>query len=621
MERTYKKAQVAIFVIIALLIIGAILIYFFVFQGGEEEPPPPALSPVFEYYLGCIEQETKLAAEIAGLQGGRIVAGDYIPGSDYAPFSNHLNFLGSPIPYWYYISGNALVREQVPSKGEIESEMEDFIEEGLRNCDFEQFYQREFDINKEQPEVNVVIEDTKIKVSVDSDLRVSREVQTFLKRSHNVEIDSKLGKFYRIAREIYEKQKEEAFLENYTTDVLYLNAPVDGVEIECGPKLWKTSQVESELRASLEENLNSIKFEGNYYSLKNQDRKYFVVDLNVDEAVNVLYSRNWPTKIEIEGEGVDEELMIAEPIGMQQGLGILGFCYAPYHFVYDLAFPVLIQIYNNEELFQFPVAVVIDNNLPREAFQGQNLTGEDFDLCRFKNQNIEVRVFDINFNEIDANISYECFDQRCRLGESKNGRFFGEAPACVNGYLHIRADGFAEKRELFSTNSETFSQVFLAREHDVVVDLLVGGSRAGQSENAVISFVRDDGKATTLALPENNRVKLSEGFYDVKVYVYGGSKITIPGTTKTECVGTPKNGLLGFFGLSEEKCFDISFPETDIESILVGGGSSRIFILESELEKGAMRVNVERLLTPRSIEELQNNFELFSVKGVNIDFI
>jgi len=59
--------------------------------------------------------------------------------------------------------------------------------------------------------------------------------------------------------------------------------------------------------------------------------------------------------------------LIANPVGNQPGLGVLCFCYVPYHFVYNIGYPVLIQVYSGEEIFQFPVAVVVKGNKPREA--------------------------------------------------------------------------------------------------------------------------------------------------------------------------------------------------------------------------------------------------------------
>ena len=104
-----KKGQMAIFVIVAILVVTGIVAYF-AFRGGFEIGGiPEELQPVYSYYLECIEDETESALNLAGNQGGRIDTGEYIPGSEYAPFSNQLNFLGFPVPYWYYISGNGLI--------------------------------------------------------------------------------------------------------------------------------------------------------------------------------------------------------------------------------------------------------------------------------------------------------------------------------------------------------------------------------------------------------------------------------------------------------------------------------------------------------------------------------
>ena len=52
-----------------------------------------------------------------------------------------------------------MVKEQVPSKNEMENEMEEFIEEGLRNCDFELFYVQGFEVDVGSPEVSVNVFD------------------------------------------------------------------------------------------------------------------------------------------------------------------------------------------------------------------------------------------------------------------------------------------------------------------------------------------------------------------------------------------------------------------------------------------------------------------------------
>ena len=63
---------------------------------------------------------------------------------------------------------------------------------------------------------------------------------------------------------------------------------------------------------------------------------------------------------------------------------------------------------------------------------------------------------------VDGNISYQCFNQRCKLGESVNGKFVGKAPACLNGQLLVKGEGFADKVEAFSSNKKQS----LKREHN-----------------------------------------------------------------------------------------------------------------------------------------------------------
>jgi len=616
-----RKGQVAIFVIVAIVIVVAIVGFFLIRGSIQGTNIPGELQPVYSYYDGCIESEVAIALDIAGSQGGVIDTGDYIPGSEYAPFSNQLNFLGIPVPYWSYVSGNGLIKEELPGRSDIEKEIEEFIGRNLE-CDFSRFYEQGFEIDFEEPEVKVRISDTKVEVEVSSNLVVQKEELNARKGTHNVEVSSKFGKFYSLAREIYDEQKENAFLEEYGVDVLRLYAPVDGVEIQCSPKIWKTGEVVDELKSGLEANIASLKFKGSDYVLEDQKDEYFVVDKQVDENVNLIYSRSWPTKVEIEGEGVDDELMIAETVGNQEGLGVMGFCYAPYHFVYDLSYPVMIQIYNNEELFQFPVAVIIDNNLAREVEFTEEfdyLNEEGFDLCEVKDADVTINVYDVNLNEVDkARVSYECFTQRCNLGETVNGKFVGEAPRCVNGYLKVQAEGFAEKAQVFSTNEENTKDVILDREHEVDVVLKMGGVEV--EDNALVIFTNEDGGSVSAVLPEVTKVKLREGQHTISVYVYADSSITMPSSTKQQCTDVPRSGIAGLFGSTKEECFTITLPETKIESALIGGGKQESYILESELQTERVILEVDNLGVPGSLEELQYNFEIFEAQQIEVRF-
>ncbi len=615
-----RKGQATIYIIIAIVIVVGIILYFVIKNNLINSAGIPAeFMSVYNYYQECIKLETKNAVDVIESQGGRINA-EYIPGSDYAPFSSQLNFLGFPVPYWYYVAGNGIIKEQVPSKGDMEKEMSNFVREGLSSCDFSNFYRQGFEISREIADVKIVINDDSVQVSVNSNLKVSKDRKNAEKSSFSATLDSKLGKFYNLALSIYAKEKRDSFLEDYAIDVLRLNAPVDGTEIQCGPKIWSTQSVMGDIRTGIEQNFATIKFRGGYYVLSNKTREYFVVDQEVDEAVNVMYSKQWPTKIEIHGDGVDNEMMVVNPVGTQAGMGAMGFCYVPYHFVYDLSFPVLIQLYDENEMFQFSVIVVVDKNMPKEGTNGElpYLDTSEEDICSKKTQEVTINLYDVNLNKVDGNVSFECFDQTCRLGESKDGVFRGLAPACYNGYINVRAGGYTNKKQLMSTNRESMADVVLDREYELNVSSLLDGSKVDKM--TIISFVKSDGKSASVALPQQDTIKLSEGNYDVTAYVYGNSSIVILASTKSQCVNAPKDGLLGLFGGTKEKCFDVNIPETKIESALIGGGKISTYILESDLQKGKLVVNMESLPTPKNLDELGSNFNLFETRRLDLNF-
>src|SRR3989344_6466289 len=124
-----NRAQVTIFVIVAIVIVGLIIVFFVFKDRIFGDYINPEFRPVYDFYSKCIEEKTESALSVLGTQGGRIDTGLYVPGSDFAPFSSNLNFLGISVPYWFYVTGNNIAKEQVPLKGDMEKELSTFLEE------------------------------------------------------------------------------------------------------------------------------------------------------------------------------------------------------------------------------------------------------------------------------------------------------------------------------------------------------------------------------------------------------------------------------------------------------------------------------------------------------------
>ena len=130
-KREDKRGQLTVIIIVALVIVAGILIYFLVKNNAKIESVPIEFAPIYNYYGSCIEEQTREAIDIAGTQGGHIYIDSYDPASDYAPFSSQLNFLGFPVPYWYYVSGNGFIKEQVPTKNSMQEEIARYIDENI----------------------------------------------------------------------------------------------------------------------------------------------------------------------------------------------------------------------------------------------------------------------------------------------------------------------------------------------------------------------------------------------------------------------------------------------------------------------------------------------------------
>jgi hypothetical protein len=249
-----KSAQVTIFIIIAIILVAALAVFFTLRGGLEVAEVPASIEPAYITFLNCIEEDTLVGVDILESQAGYITLPDFEPGSSYMPFSSQLNFLGNPIPYWYYVSGNNIQKEQVPSKEEMGNQIEEFIEAEISGCRFDAYYAQGFEISLGEPEASVNILGSEIVVDLDMGFGVNMENDSAFVSNHKVSVKSELGNLYDAAKTIYEEEQDSLFLEEYAVDTLRLYAPVDGIELTCSPLVWNAEEIFDELQEAIEVN-------------------------------------------------------------------------------------------------------------------------------------------------------------------------------------------------------------------------------------------------------------------------------------------------------------------------------------------------------------------------------
>jgi len=604
-----RRGQITIFIIIGIILVAAVAGFFILKDQLFEPRIPKSIQPIYTDFLSYLEDDVLSGINVLESQAGYIYVPDFEPGSSHMPFSSQLEFLGNPIPYWYYVSENNIQKEQVPSKHEMEQQLAQFIEDKAKDNKFEEHYENGFEINYGEPKATVKIKGKEVDVRLFMDLEITREEDSVKVKEHSVNVKSKLGELYDSARKVYDYEQDKLFLEEYAVDILNLYAPVTGVEISCSPKVWVADDVFDDLQEAIEANTLALATKGNAID------EYYEIDVSVDEDVRFINSRNWAHSLEVANDG---NVLIANPVGNQPGLGILGFCYVPYHFVYDLKYPVLVQVSDSDEIFQFPVAVVVQANKAREPLEGASAFDIELPtLCKYKNTPVTVNVENVYGNSVDADVSFECFGTKCNLGRTELGVFKGEVPQCVNGYVLAKSDGYVDGKRLISTISGGSATIMLNKLHGLNVDLDIDG--VSYEGEAMISFISDD-VSETIVYPEQKTVKLAEGQYDVSVYIYEDSKLKLRATETEQCVKVPSSGIKGVLGFTTEKCFDVDIPEQIISRVLAGGGNQEHYFLDSELaSSGTIEINAESLDVPKSLEELQESYILFESNGLDIN--
>lgn len=613
-----KRGQVTIFIIVAILIVVAVA-GFFIFRGTLTKTTVPAnLEPAYTSFLSCVEENTLVGIDVLESQGGYIQLPEFESGSEYMPFSSQLDFLGNLIPYWYYVSGNNIERMQVPSKDFMAKELETFIEDKISTCNFDSYNNKGFEVFFDEANVAVTINDGDIIVDVDMDLSISLANESVIVSNHEVVVASKLGALYQSALDVYDYEQSNLFLEDYGLDVLRLYAPVDGVELTCSPVTWNAENVFNDLEDAIESNVAALKTADGAYTLRNNIDKYFIVDVSVPQDVRFLNSKNWPKSFEV--TPTRGPLLISEPVGNQPGLGIIGFCYAPYHFVYNVKYPVLVQVMDGNEIFQFPMAVIIQGNKARDAgLTSEAVSAGEVELCQYKNTPVKVSVYNNLLEVVPSEIFYDCVGTTCEIGSTTLFEpLYDLFPQCVGGKIIAKADGYVDGEYYYSTTEPGEVDIIMQKKYEKEVRINLGSEL--YTKDAIVTFTSDK-ISSSILYPEQTKVELAEGQYEVKVAIYRNSSLKLDGSSDEYCTEVPKEGLGAMFGLTDEKCFDIEIPGQVVSNALAGGGTEDYYILESELiNSDYIEINAGSLPIPTTLEQLQDNYVLFESKDLNIYF-
>ena len=189
---TATKAQISLFVIVAILIV-ILVAGFFIFRNKldlSSSVVPTELSPITDSIQNCVQTTLEDGTKLAGLQGGYVL-----------PPVNALETNFSYIAYGYDTGSNILA-----SKTKIESEISGYMQLALPLCfRISDFPAYKIDISTAKVETKINAES--IATSVNFPFTASKQNNSWkIDKRYSAEYNAKVGKIYDVAQGIITKE-------------------------------------------------------------------------------------------------------------------------------------------------------------------------------------------------------------------------------------------------------------------------------------------------------------------------------------------------------------------------------------------------------------------------------
>lgn len=637
-----SRGQATVYAILGLLLIVLVGLTFafkerlFTSSWEKEKEKslvvPEQIKKIRVFTESCIEQTMTEGVSILAAQGGFITPPeDPLPPSPFNPFSNALDIFStgtSSVPYWAYETANGVQKSQVPTKQGMEQHLGEYISAHLNDClqEYAFFKKQDYHILTGRSRATVNIADDVIYTAFTFPVQILYKGFSFSLNTFYVSIDHSLGKMYKDALAIMEKENQEYFLENFALDIMqtYDGIPFSGVDFECSPRSWERSKVTTTIQQALASTIPTIKIKGTQYSLSQEFNKYFVVSTKEsakDLTVQFLSSPDWPISVSILGE--DGPIIRGKPYTTENAMSKFlaqFFCLNQYHFVYDLKFPVLVTIADKDDnIFQFAVLAAIDNNQPRQNTHTASAPDTASDICEHKITPLKVDVLAMTAGGSllpveNARISLKCLGVSCNIGTAPSGALSALFPQCFNALLTAEKEGFHKAEELITSTEEGAYTLIMQPFSTLKVQVNVidnGKPRPLQpTEQAFFTFEeRNRGYATTVVAPGQETVSLIPGVYEItsSMVVSTDPPLTLPEQTIKVCSDLPREGALGILGLKEKKCVTHTIESTSL-SQLPAGTSTISWSPAAQGLANAQTITlfVVRTATPQTIKEVMN---------------
>ena len=304
------------------------------------------------------------------------------------------------------------------------------------------------------------------------------------------------------------------------------------------------------------------------------------------------------------------------------------FCLNYYHFIYDLKYPVLVSLNENNFDFQYATMVVVDNNQPRENRLGIEAPADSTPIiCERASVKATINALDQETNNAidNVNVKFSCVGTTCNLGETTTNGLITKVPACLNAVISLEKQGYTQTRTTIDTTEETSLFLYLKPKYKKNVDIKIitnnGFRDPIESEFVTFTLTNLDDETQIIFNNEINEIELSEGEYEVNSFILRNyeSGIKLDKQELQYCTDIPRAGVLGLFGFTESRCTKTEIPESELDQVLVGGAKFKFTITKEEL-KNSNTITFYTLFNkiPNTLQELNDIHNLIQQESNTI---
>ena len=635
-----KRGQTTAFIILGLVIV-TIIITVIVFReqllaatfGKETQETitvPAQAEKVRVFVESCIKETAEDTLVTIGLQGGyATLPEEQFPPTPVYPFSTSIDTFGRSgveVPFWFTELANGVQETFVPTKKQLAQNIGQLVDESLPSClnDFAPLRSQGYDILPRDAETEVILDQEEVLFRVRMPIFMRINDFSFTFDTFTVRVAHPVLDLYERAKEVMQYENKEFFLEQRVVDmmVVYDEIPFSGVDFACSPKTWTKTDVYGSMKKILATNLPQIKVDRTKFDDTNIAKSFVIPAIKGrarDTTITFQYEESWPLLMEVIGE--DEEILRGKPFTLDNEASqflLPLFCLNDYHFVYNLKFPVVVNVEKNGNLFQFATLSIIQNNQPRENRVPLQTFEAETPVCDHPTKDIPVLVEGYRSGGFvqplpGARVSFKCFNEVCQLGATNAATTSLKFPACLNGIVRAQKEGFLPAEKVVSTNSKS-DKVTLTLEPIVEIPIKLTivdeGNTRGPYDSEIVSMTfenTENGYTTTLLYPTQRTVKLTAGSYTITstMMITGTNGIKLKEKEIEFCVDVPRKGLLGVAGLTTRECKTQTIAGTTVEQLVVGGSSDTWFA-EREVLLTAQSIELfsYRGPTPKSIDEV-----------------